>query len=518
MRRRPGRRSVVSLSLFPFLAVLVCTMGALIVLLVVVVQQARVHADTVEAALRADQETATQREALVMELEDQAWRSEVLEEQRREIQAQLAAKRLELAHLEDHIRQLEERWKRLQSETRHLVNLRDNEQQEDAQVAEELERLRRELAESRADLAEAERRAAEKPRGFTIIPYPGPHGTERRPIYIECTARGVILRPENIVLTPEDFDGPGGPGNPLDAGLRAIREYHARHLPSHTRSDPYPLLVIRPDGIEAYAFAREAMSAWEDEYGYELVAADLQLNYPPPDPALASLLADTIRDARSRQARLKAAMPANPRGSGFVVSEGRGGVVSLDGHAGGGSRGGVGSGRGGTGTGQGESRGMQSSTSEGGDEDAHEKLSGDAASGNQGQGAADGSQGQGGGPALSLASSRGGDWALEQKNTSATGYRRPVRVICRPDALLLMPEPGSSASPRDFSFHPDSTAAVDQFVQALQKRMKAWGLAPLGGYWRPELRVTVEPGAEPRYELLQQLLHQSGLEVVRDQP
>ena len=42
-RLRIAKRSV-SVSLFPFLAVLICTMGSLIVLLVIVVQQARANA------------------------------------------------------------------------------------------------------------------------------------------------------------------------------------------------------------------------------------------------------------------------------------------------------------------------------------------------------------------------------------------------------------------------------------------------------------------------------------------
>ena len=47
MRRPRFRKPAVKMSLFPFLAVLICTMGALIVLLVTVVQQARVHASLV---------------------------------------------------------------------------------------------------------------------------------------------------------------------------------------------------------------------------------------------------------------------------------------------------------------------------------------------------------------------------------------------------------------------------------------------------------------------------------------
>ena len=41
---RAARRQNVGVALFPFLAVLICTMGALIVLLVLLVQQARVDA------------------------------------------------------------------------------------------------------------------------------------------------------------------------------------------------------------------------------------------------------------------------------------------------------------------------------------------------------------------------------------------------------------------------------------------------------------------------------------------
>ena len=47
MRRKRFRKPVTNMSLFPFIAVLICTMGALIVLLVLFVQQARVQADTI---------------------------------------------------------------------------------------------------------------------------------------------------------------------------------------------------------------------------------------------------------------------------------------------------------------------------------------------------------------------------------------------------------------------------------------------------------------------------------------
>ena len=95
MRRKSPRKSTVGISLFPFLAVLICTMGGLIVLLVVVVQQARVHASTMDAATSlADNEAREQRQ---IALEDQQWRAEVLEQQRTEIQQQLGVDRPAMA-------------------------------------------------------------------------------------------------------------------------------------------------------------------------------------------------------------------------------------------------------------------------------------------------------------------------------------------------------------------------------------------------------------------------------------
>ena len=64
--RRPAQRAV-SVSLFPFLAVLICTMGALILLLVVIARQARVS-----AALAAEEETSKRREQLSIERENVA--------------------------------------------------------------------------------------------------------------------------------------------------------------------------------------------------------------------------------------------------------------------------------------------------------------------------------------------------------------------------------------------------------------------------------------------------------------
>ena len=221
MRRPASRKTVLGIALFPFLAVLICTMGALIVLLILVVHQARVQADTVldqRPDPVAGQEPA-QQQKLEQEAEDLQWQREVLEQQRSKLTEKLSDGRLELSHLEEHIRRLEENWRRLQAEAAELKNLGQGNQQQDSSAREELARLQAEIAAQKQQLDQLREEYTKKKRAFAIIPYQGPNGTRRRPIYIECTQSGIVIQPEGIVFGPQDFTGPLGPGNPFGRRL-----------------------------------------------------------------------------------------------------------------------------------------------------------------------------------------------------------------------------------------------------------------------------------------------------------
>jgi peptidoglycan hydrolase CwlO-like protein len=227
MRRKPSRKSGTAVSLFPFLAVLLCTMGALIVMLMLVINQARAHAE-VEA--HREQSTPTDLEAqkkrLQTQLEDHNWRGEVLQQQREQIREEMVSQRLQLAHLEEHIRELERRRELLLSQMQQLTRLGSGEQSDVGRMEQQLSQLQQALEAINQDLDAARREAAARPKSYAILPYRGPHGTSRRPIYIECTEAGIVLRPENVVLRPEDFDMLHA-DNPLSAALRTIREYQA---------------------------------------------------------------------------------------------------------------------------------------------------------------------------------------------------------------------------------------------------------------------------------------------------
>ncbi|HYW78865.1 MAG TPA: hypothetical protein VE890_04775 [Thermoguttaceae bacterium] len=342
---RSRRQADAGVSLFPFLAVLICTMGALIVLLVVLARQARLQA--AQASSAAVAESADEQQERQIALEDVQWRIEQLNYSRDATEAQLAESRLRLGHIEDHARRLREQLAQLQAAYNELQTFDQQESQQQTQIRSELSQLEGQIAEARAAVADAEHAAAQRQRSFAIIPYKGPYETHRRPIYIECRADAVVLQPEGIELSEEDFIGPMGPGNPLAAALRSAREYLLVHDgidPQQTPDDPdsaggsnepYPLLLVRPEGIMAYYVAREAMSSWASDFGYELIGDDWKLDFQDPDPQLAQVEAKAVHSARVRQARLVAAAPSHYGGGGgsrpeYRAAPGRGGAI-LDG-------------------------------------------------------------------------------------------------------------------------------------------------------------------------------------------
>ena len=305
MSRKPRRGPGVAL--FPFLAVLICTMGALIVVLVLFMQQARLDAGHVAAQVAADPQTdalAAERRAAREKIEDEQWRQSIHEKQREQQIAELSDARLKASHLDDHIR-------RLQNDARTLMGRAeeiDRGKKGPSQLAlgqAELNKIKEEIERRKKELGEKKKNAS-KNSSYALIPYDGPNGTKRRPIYIECRVEGVVLHPEGLIFGPDDFNGPLGPGNPLDAALRCMREAFRR---SGEQGEPYPLLVVRPSGIVAYSAARSALKGWDEEFGYELVSEDKNLEFGKPNPAMQRVLEDIVGKARQRQIMLAAAMP-----------------------------------------------------------------------------------------------------------------------------------------------------------------------------------------------------------------
>jgi hypothetical protein len=313
MSRR--RRQALSPSLFPFLAVLVCTLGTLILLLALVAENA--PAVVAQETQRAEQDqqpvhqlTADDVKVLIEEAE---FRVEQLVAVRDAQVADIENRRDQLAHLEDHMLRLRQDLQRLADEAKMATGEKDSTDVDQQRLAD----LKQQIAieSDRIEQLKAER-DQQTPR-VVIVPHKGPNGTDRRPVYLECTAQGLTIWPEGTELSQVLLEDSSANANPLDAALRVIR-HHAMKNYGDTVA-PYPLLIVRPGGVETYAAARFAMQDWDDQFGYELVPAHVKLAYDVPDPALKQRVDDAIRQAAIKQrGRQRLAMRSS--GSGGLTA------------------------------------------------------------------------------------------------------------------------------------------------------------------------------------------------------
>ena len=345
MRRRAPANVEAGSSLFTFLDGLICTMGALIVVLVVMVHQGKM---SVQAALEAVFPTAADESEI--RRSDLEWRIGLMRESRDKTLAQLDDARQALAHLEDHARRLRSQLEEQDLAHDEFQRTVAGEEREHEQLEAQVARAKERIAAARSELDEKLHSVGNHTDSYAIIPYHGNNQTRRRPIYIECGSAGVVFQPEGIVLTEEDFAGDLGPSNPLASGLRAAREHMIRTRGSKPGDDgmPYPLLLVRPDGIGAYLAARAAMGSWSTEFGYELIDQDWPIEFPPADPDMTMAIRQAITEGRLKQAYLARNAPllrSHGERPSFGPPSGGGGLTRADGSPMGGvsSRGGNGS-------------------------------------------------------------------------------------------------------------------------------------------------------------------------------
>jgi hypothetical protein len=301
MSRRKRRSDSMAPALFPFLAVLLCTIGALIMVLAITVTSS--HASAKKEAELAMLEAKDQSNLIKAQSNELVFRRE-------EMKRDIERRRQALQEIEDHIARLKDELTSLEN---GLAKLNDENVSAEVSMEKKIKRaeeLKKEIQEKKQEIETEIAKKKDRRPAFAIMPYTGRSGTTRRPVYIECIKDKVIIQPEGIVIENKDLVPPG-PGNPLATALRVLRNaYTERDAQYGFTQPPYPLLIIRPDGIESYARARTAMSSWDDQFGYELVEADMDLAFPPGVPGLDKTLAGAVADAKQRQ---KALVLANPR-------------------------------------------------------------------------------------------------------------------------------------------------------------------------------------------------------------
>jgi ElaB/YqjD/DUF883 family membrane-anchored ribosome-binding protein len=275
-------------------------MGVLIVLLVIVVK----HADSsaTNTAQEHNESLKLQNEALEISINNSRVREGLLSELRDEVRSDLQNRQQVRSDIQQNINDLRRQAEMLSERFTRMANLADEDTsfvQDEAQKR--LNELKQQIAAAETALEAASKLpAAPATKSYSIIPYHGSGQTDRQPIYIECTAEAVILQPYGIQLTAEDFAPPLMPGNPLDAALLTIRDRLHSKSGGNIQAQPYPLFVVRPEGAASYATCRSAMKSWVDQFGYELVPEEYQLEYPKGDDSVKSEIEQSIAAARIR--------------------------------------------------------------------------------------------------------------------------------------------------------------------------------------------------------------------------
>lgn len=350
MSRRP-RSTESPVSLFTFLDVLMCTMGALILLLIGLGIKMRPEASMVDQSTpaptvvpsdpppSAEEEpsipaapryTAEDRER---ELAERAARREKLHadlsaavasartDRDREKQ-QLRERRRIIAKTERKLKETQARAERAssQSDAAHQARVT-------AVAAEQkLKGLEEEIVEqietTRRNLDVANRKQATASNEYALIPYDGTSGTMRRPIYIECTRHGYRFIPENEFVGPEHLDGFSANYNPLLTATQALLRYwNQRRIESGGQDpEPYVLLIVRPSGSLAYYLARELLAPVGANFGYELVEEDWKLAVGEPDPQARAVLRDAIDVTVEARKKIRETLAATGSGRNGVLT------------------------------------------------------------------------------------------------------------------------------------------------------------------------------------------------------
>ncbi|GAA5506557.1 hypothetical protein [Novipirellula caenicola] len=300
-------RQQLSPTLFPFLAVLVCTLGTLILFLALVAQdstqkvkrqveeEAKAQANVAQAESESPVASGLTSAAVDAMIAEEEFRVSQLVAFRDAQAADVEQRRDQLTHLEDHLRRIRDELKRLSEEVKQATGEAEANPIDEASVAALRERLQAE----EQSLVELKEQVQNQSPRIVIVPHKGPNGTDRRPIYLECTAKGLVIWPEGVLIPMKGLRDSQTGANPIDEALRVARHHVMQNYGDTV--PPYPLLVVRPEGYASYHLSRMALGDWDDQFGVELIPDEVELAIPNADPNLKNRMDEAIQSAIARQ-------------------------------------------------------------------------------------------------------------------------------------------------------------------------------------------------------------------------
>ncbi len=308
--RRP--RKHLEVSTFPFLAVLLCAMGSLILILMVFDRRAKLAANernrlAAAAAFKERQEEiarlqarqAQVQEGLSQKEKDAAQKlaasrtlKKQLSEREEELRKQLAATQKKWEELDRWIKESKERLAE-KTQRKDLLSQGLESEKKTANLAiekftqkqTELGRMSSEIIALKKILEELKTAPAKPVETYSIIPYFGKRGDSRKPIYVECQARAYVFHPGALIVPVDDLHQFRAQVN-LRARVSEMRDGIAN---ASVPAQPYLLLLVRPDGIENYWKAQAMLRGDKLDFGYELIDGEWKLEFPE-DPELTKAL------------------------------------------------------------------------------------------------------------------------------------------------------------------------------------------------------------------------------------
>lgn len=347
-RRR--NTAATGVSLFPFLDVLICTMGSLILLLIVVTKkvqpaiaekarQAAIAVKLEQAATEVSNEVPVT-EVITTTVADSPpddnslneWRTQIetLASERDLKQTQLTALERKLLVAQAATKQTQE-----QAASKHerLLTIREKQQQTAAErmrLVAEATTVRDELMAAEQRLVDAKEHQKTARSKFAFVPFDGRTGTTRRPILIECTEKFIRFVPEDIRLTSEELNGFTTGFNPL---LNASRELiHFWNVYDRVHADeaeleettnkellnfgssgkePYVLLLVRPNGAMSFLIAKNLLAKLKIPHGYELLDDGMELEFSEPNPDAQKVCQQAIEQTLSEREKVMQLVAGN---------------------------------------------------------------------------------------------------------------------------------------------------------------------------------------------------------------
>jgi hypothetical protein len=320
--RRP--RSKLQVSTFPFLAVLLCAMGSLLLLLFIMDRRAKIAAryrvaqelqarqsrtKAEEESRHAEWEKAKEQLHLSLLLQHDQLRADA-----KGVQQNLsdATKKLAVVHTRhaDLDQDINTKAAKIVALQLDIAGRRTGLQQADKK--ETLSKA--ELIEAVKELAELERafqhlralKEREK-QTYSLVPYHGKRSDARPPIYVECVGQGVLFHPDKKLLQASDYtpEAIRGEVERRHGPLAVQKAGKDKGKPPRDEPEgPYVLFLIRPDGIANFYRAMASLKGYQLDFGYELVDEEWTLDFtgdtyaknaPPGRPAVPWKHADEVR-------------------------------------------------------------------------------------------------------------------------------------------------------------------------------------------------------------------------------